>query len=52
MGSRFENLFMFMADVIDIRYLLAANAAADQNSKARIELAQKRELIGCYAKAA
>ena len=43
---------MFISDVIDMRYLLAAKAAAELAIKARWELAHERELRGSYAQAA
>ena len=48
MGSRFENLFMFMADVNDT-WIYSSFATAEQDNKARVELAQKRVLLGWYA---
>ena len=43
---------MFMADMIDMWYLLAAIAAAESDSKARCKLACERVLVDGYAPAA
>ena len=44
--------FRFMSEVNDFRCLKAAKAAAEQDSRSRVELAQKREIIDWYAQAA
>ena len=43
---------MFMSEVNDFRCLKAAKAAAEQDSRSRVELAQKREIVDGYAQAA
>lgn len=43
---------MFMSEVNDLGCLKAAKAAAEQDSRSRVELAQKREIIDWYAQAA
>ena len=44
--------FRFMSEVNDFRCLKAAKAAAEQDSRSRVELAQKREIVDGYAQAA
>ena len=41
-----------MSEVIDSWDLKAAFAAAEQDSRSRVELAQKREIVDGYAQAA
>ena len=43
---------MFMSEVFDSWDLKAAFAAAEQDSRSRVELAQKREIVDDYAQAA
>lgn len=43
---------MFKSEVNDLGCLKAAKAAAERDSRSRIELAQKREIIDWYAQAA
>ena len=43
---------MFMSEVNDLGCLKASKAAAEQNNRSRVELAQKREIVDWYAQAA